>query len=101
MQFMCCQAEHVSQQIQGEPLSRVDTQTQRISSGGSQAGLGGVGFEGVVALRRLEGLVEEVLGWGEGEMVLYLWVAVSDSSETHYRNAYYRRQDLTSNARRG
>lgn len=66
MQFMCCQVEQVSQQIQGEPLSREEAQTQRMCSGGSLVGLGRV-----VVLRRLEGW-EVVEGTGEGEVVWYL-----------------------------
>lgn len=78
MQFMCCQTEHFSQQIQGAPLSRSELQTQRIISSGSEVkeGLGGgkLGSSEAIlllVLRRLEERWEEVVS-GSGEIVLYL-----------------------------
>jgi hypothetical protein len=78
MQFMCCQTEHFSQQIQGAPLSRSELQMQRITSSGSEVkeGFGGGRLGSpeailLVVLRRLEERWEDVVS-GSGELVLYL-----------------------------
>lgn len=83
---MCCQTEHLSQQIENAPVSNLELQTQRVTPSGSSSSekvvAGGMmpGSSEVFMLlvfRRFEARREEAIS-GSGEMDLYLRETVSE-----------------------
>ena len=77
---MCCQTEHLSQQIENAPVSNLELQTQRVTSSGSSSERIMPGSSEVFMLlvfRRFEARREEAIS-GSGEMDLYLRETVSE-----------------------
>lgn len=85
MQFMCCQTEHLSQQIENAPVSNLELQTQRVTPSGSSSekAVAGRMMPGssevfmLLVFRRFEARREEAIS-GSGEMDLYLRETVSE-----------------------